>query len=155
MAGFHKDPQRTLEAWGAPDGWYHSGDLACLDDDGNLRVVGRKKDVIIRGGQNIYPVEVESLLLTHHKVAHVAVVAMPDAVMGEKACAFVIPKAGAGFTFEEMTAFLREEKQIAPYKLPERLEIVESFPLGSDGQKVLKHLLTDQVRRKIEAERAD
>ncbi|MCX6012465.1 MAG: class I adenylate-forming enzyme family protein [Chloroflexi bacterium] len=125
-----------------------SGDLGKVDENGNLYIVGRKKDMIIRGGQNIYPAEIESILITHPKIMNVAVVPMPDPVMGEKACAFVIPKEGQTLTFEELTTFMLEKK-CAKYKLPERLEIVDNFPMSGDGQKVIKRELTDIVTRKL------
>jgi 2,3-dihydroxybenzoate-AMP ligase/acyl-CoA synthetase len=100
--------------------------------------------MIIRGGQNIYPAEVESLLLRHPSVSNVAVVGIPDAEMGEKACAFVIPKPGKQFTFDEMVSFLRGEK-IASYKFPERLEIISEFPLAGEAKidkKELRKMIT-------------
>lgn len=115
------------------------------------RLTLRKMDIIIRGGQNISPMEIENLLITHPKVVNVAVVAMPDPVMGEKACACVITRPGATFTFDEMVAYLLQ-KRIAPYKLPERLEIVDSFPMAGDGQKVDKRTLTQNVARKLKDE---
>ncbi|MFC2060717.1 AMP-binding protein [Chloroflexota bacterium] len=130
--GFYKDPERTFEMWDK-DGWATTGDIAKFDEQGNLVLVGRQKDMIIRGGQNIYPIEVERLLLAHPKVSNVAIVGMPDAEMGEKACAFIIPRTGQEFGFEEMVSYLKE-KQLAPFKLPERLEIVDSLPLLGGGK---------------------
>ena len=127
------------------------GDLGKFDAQGNLYVVGRKKDMIIRGGQNIIPGEVENMLIAHPKILNVAIVAMPDPVMGEKACAYVIPKPGQDFTFEEMISFLKEKK-IAPYKLPERLETVARFPMSGDGQKIIKTALSEDVTSKLRAE---
>ncbi len=151
-AGFYRDIERTRETWGAlgKGGWFRTGDLARFDKSGNLVLTGRKKDIIIRGGQNIYPVEIEGLLLLHPKVAHVALVGMPDAIMGEKACAYVVPKPGEEFTFEEMVSFLKS-KNIAPYKLPERLEIRSELPLR-DTQKVVKAPLREDIVRKLKAE---
>jgi non-ribosomal peptide synthetase component E (peptide arylation enzyme) len=127
------------------------GDLAKFDAEGNLYVVDRKKDVIIRGGQNISPTEIETLLVTHPKVVNAAVVPMPDPVMGEKACAYVILKEDAIFEFDEMISFLKEKK-IAPYKLPERLEVLDRFPMAGDGTKVVKKELAQDIARKLEAE---
>jgi non-ribosomal peptide synthetase component E (peptide arylation enzyme) len=126
------------------------GDLGKFDEHGNLIIVGRKKDMIIRGGQNIYPVEIENLLLTHDKVSAVAVVGMKDPIMAEKVCAYVVPRMGERLTFEEMVSFLKS-KNIAPYKLPERLEILDSLPLVS-GQKVDKKALEKDIARKLEEE---
>lgn len=151
-SGYFRDPETTRQVWGdEDDGWFHTGDLGRFDDQGNLYIVGRKKDMIIRGGQNIIPGEIEDMLLTHPKVFSAAVVAMPDPVMGEKACAYVIPKPGREFTFDEMIDFLKG-KNIAPYKLPERLEIVDEFPMSGDGQKVMKKALSEDVSRKLKAE---
>lgn len=150
--GLYKDPEATLRMWGGEkDGWCATGDLGKVDEAGNLYIVGRLKDIIIRGGQNIAPSEVEALLVVHPKVLNVAIVAMPDQVMGEKACAFVITRPGQEFTFEEMVSFLRE-KGIATYKLPERLEIMEKFPMLSDAQKISKRELTASVTQKLKAE---
>ncbi|MBI4332867.1 MAG: AMP-binding protein [Chloroflexi bacterium] len=138
ISGYFKDPQSTQAVWG--DGWCRMGDLGKFDAAGRLMIVGRKKDVIIRGGQNIYPAEIEALLVTHPGVAAAAVVGMPDPVMGERACAFVAPKQGYRPGFAELTAFL-QAKGIAPFKLPERMEILDSLPMVADGQKIDKKLL--------------
>ncbi len=149
-SGYYKDAETTWQVW-TKDGWFHTGDLGKLDDKENLVIVGRKKDMIIRGGQNIFPAEIESMLLDHPKVADVAIVSMSDEVMGEKACAYVVPKKGQHFTFEEMVDFLRG-KNIAPYKLPERLENVEQLPLVPDSQKVNKKVLAQDIADKLKAE---
>ncbi len=146
--GFYKDPEATKQAWS--DGWFRMGDLGRLDEHGNLLIVGRKKDIIIRGGQNIYPAEIESMLLTHPKISNVAIVSMPDPVMGEKACAYVVPKPGEQFTFDEIISFLKE-RNIAPYKLPERLEVIDRLPLVAD-QKPDKKALRQDIATKLQAE---
>lgn len=107
--------------------------------------------MILRGGQNIYPVEIEDLLMTHPKVLQVAIVKMPDPVMGERACAYAVPRQGQDFTFEEMTSFLKG-KGIAPYKLPERLEIIGSLPMVAEGQKVDKKTLEKDIEDKLKGE---
>ena len=139
ISGYYNDPEATRQAW-TEDGWFRTGDLGMIDVKGNLVIVGRKKDMIIRGGANIYPIEVENLLITHPKILQVAIVKMPDPVMGEKACAYVVPRQGQDFTFDEMISFLKA-KEIALYKLPERLEIVDAMPMVGDGQKIDKSLL--------------
>lgn len=152
LGSYYEDLPQTLEVRGGrADGFVKMGDLAKLDADGNIYIVGRKKDIIIRGAQNISPIEIENLLITHPKVVNVAVVPMPDPVMGEKACAYVIPKEGSAFEFHEMISFLKEKK-IAPYKLPERLEIVDQFPMAGDGTKIAKHELVQDIARKLKAE---
>ncbi len=150
--GYYKDLDLTLKAWGSLGlaGSFKSGDLGQFDESGNLILIGRKKEVIIRGGQNIYPMEIEGLLLTHPKIKSAAVVAMPDPVMGEKACAYVALNPGEQLTFEEMTSFLKEKK-IAPYKLPERLEVLPELPLRG-YQKVAKIELQKDLRQKLQAE---
>lgn len=150
--GFYRDIERTLETWGVlgKDGWFRTGDQARIDSKGNIVLTGRKKDMIIRGGQNIYPSEIEGLLFMHPKVKQVAVVPMPDPIMGEKACAYVAPEEGEEFTFEEMIDFLKSKK-IATYKLPERLEILSELPMR-DAQKVAKTSLREDIARKLKAE---
>ncbi|MFC1998629.1 AMP-binding protein [Chloroflexota bacterium] len=147
--GYYKDPEATLAR--ETQGLSRTGDLGKLDEQGNLYIVGRKKDVIIRGGQNIFPAEIESILITHPKVAYNAIVGMPDPVMGEKVCAYIIPRRGQILTFDEMIFFLLEKK-MAKYKLPERLELVDSFPMSGEGQKILKRELTERVTKKLKAE---
>jgi len=101
--------------------------LGKLDEKGHLILVGRKKDVIIRGGQNIYPAEIEGLLLTHPKIESAAVIPMPDSIMGEKACAYITLKLGKSITFEEMKAFLKNKK-IALYKILKEWKSEENYP---------------------------
>jgi non-ribosomal peptide synthetase component E (peptide arylation enzyme) len=149
-SGYYKDLETTRQSW-SRDGWFNTGDLGRFDEQGNLVIVGRKKDIIIRGGWNIYPKEIESILLTHPKVQDVAIVGMPDPVMGEKLCAYVVPKLGQGFTTEEMVSFLQQE-DIPSYKLPERLEILDKLPMIADGQKVDKKLLRQDINQKLKGE---
>ncbi|MFC1951297.1 AMP-binding protein [Chloroflexota bacterium] len=146
---YYRDLEATLSR--ESQGLTRTGDLGKLDENGNLYIVGRKKDMIIRGGQNIFPAEIESILITHPKILNVAVVSMPDPVMGEKACAFVVPRSGKTLTFDEMVSFMLEKK-CAKYKLPERLEIVDSFPMSGDDQKIMKRELTEMVKAKLAEE---
>lgn len=148
--GYYRDPEATRKAW-TEDGWFKFGDLGKLDEHGNLLVLGRKKDMIIRGGQNIYPIEVEELLLSHPKISDVAIVGMPDPVMGEKACAYVVPREDHEIRFDELISFLKE-KGIADYKLPERLEVIDRLPLVGD-QKVDKKILVQDITEKLQKER--
>lgn len=128
--GYMKRPGLAQVAEG---GWFNTGDIARLDGDGYIRIAGRSKDIIIRGGENIPVVEVEGLLFQHPAVAVVAVVGYPDARLGERACAYVIPKAGATLTFDEMTAYLREQKMAVQY-IPERLQVVSDLPRTPSGK---------------------
>ncbi|MCC6195637.1 MAG: AMP-binding protein [Burkholderiales bacterium] len=133
--GLLNDPDHSFDA----EGWFRSGDLGVLDAEGYLRIVGRKKNIIIRGGQNISPREVEDALISHPKVLDVAVVKMPDPVLGEKACAFVVPRSGQALTVEDCFEFL-VGRQFAKYKVPERVENVPEFPLLPNGKVDRKQL---------------
>ncbi len=148
-AGFFNDPQRTRETYDE-EGWFRTGDVGRIDENGNVIIVDRVKDLIIRGGENIYPSEIEQLLMTHPSVSNVAVVGMPDPVMGERACAYVVLKTGRRITFDEMVDFLKS-KNLAVFKIPERLEIVDQFELVSD-QKVDKKVLRRDIEERLKAE---
>jgi cyclohexanecarboxylate-CoA ligase len=143
--GYLDHPELTREAM-TPDGWYRSGDLAVIDESGYVRISGRVKDVINRGGEKIPVAEIEQLLHTHPAVHDVAVVAMPDDRLGERACAFVV--ADPGFGLEQLRQFL-DSRQVARQYWPERVETVPVLPRNPAG-KVQKFMLRDQVRRLIE-----
>ncbi|USK72486.1 AMP-binding protein [Peribacillus asahii] len=128
-------------------GYFYSGDLGRLDAEGYLTITGRKKDVIIRGGENIATKELEDLLFAHPSIEQVAVVAMPDPVLGEKACAYVKVVPNLEFSFDEMIEYLLN-KQIAKQKLPERLELIDEFPLTETG-KILKLELRKMIANKL------
>jgi len=149
VGGYYKDPEATEQAW--TGGRFKMGDLGLFDTEGRLKIIGRQRDIIIRGGQNIYPKEVEDQLASHEKIAEVAIVRMPDRQMGEKACAYIVLKPRQTLTFEEMVSFLKE-KRIAPFKIPERLVIVQSLPLVPGGNKVDKRRLEQEIAQKIKAE---
>lgn len=139
--GYYNAGTKNAEAFTA-DGFYRMGDIVTKRGR-HIFAEGRKKDLINRGGEKISCEEVENLILQHPAVQSVALVAMPDPVFGEKACAFVIPRSGASVTFEDLVAFLRA-KRIASFKLPERLEVVDAFPLSPVG-KILKRQLREMV----------
>ncbi len=148
--GYLNDPARTKETF-REGGWYLSGDLGVIDAEGCLRIVGRKKEMVLRGGHNISPRMIEELLGKHPKVAEVAVAAMPDRVMGEKACAFVVLRDPRGrMTIEEAQAFLKAQK-ITVMDLPERLELVADIPKSAGG-KAQKAELTRIVTEKLKRE---
>jgi non-ribosomal peptide synthetase component E (peptide arylation enzyme) len=151
MGGYLGDPDGTLSTFDS-SGWYYTGDLGYFDAQANLVVSGRKKEIINRGGWKITPREIEDSLLTHPKITNVAVVRMPDPVLGEKACAYVSLLDGETLTFEEMTKYLMAQG-LAIYKLPERLEVVREFPLVA-GQKISKRDLEDDIKRKLFFERS-
>ncbi len=144
-AGYYRDEELTSTVFD-PEGWATTGDIVRWEQ-GCLLIMGRAKDMIIRGGQNIYPAEIEGLLNEHPKVASVAIVGYPDKEMGERACAFVVPKPGETFTFDEMVDFLKSKK-LAMYKLPERLEVVDQLPTVGDSGKIDKKVLKKQLEEK-------
>jgi len=141
MLGYYKADELTNKTFD-DDGWYYTGDQATLDNDGYIRIVGRIKDMIIRGGQNIYPAEVENILVTHPEIRQVSVVGIPDAIAGEKVVAFVISKDKSNLTDVEVLNFCREK--LAPYKVPAIVNFVEEFPLNASG-KVLKRILREDA----------
>lgn len=148
FVGYFKRPEFTRESYAA-DGWFKTGDRGTLDVDGYLSITGRSKDLIIRGGENIPVVEVENVLFAHPKVASVSIVGMPDPRLGERACAFVIPRAGETLTLAEIVQYL-EGKQLARQKFPERLELVTEFPMTPSG-KVQKYRLRQLVAERLVA----
>ncbi|MFD8823676.1 AMP-binding protein [Streptomyces sp. NPDC059605] len=132
MLGYWEQPERTAEAIDAGR-WMHTGDLAVMREDGYVQIVGRIKDMIIRGGENIYPREIEEFLHRHPKIADVQVVGIPDDTYGEEVLACVIPKDPADPpTPDEVTEYCRE--QLAHYKIPRRLQILETFPMTVSGK---------------------
>ena len=136
MTGYWGRPEATRES--LRDGWFYSGDAGYMDEDGYLYVVDRIKDMVISGGENIYPTEIEQVMRGHEAVDDVAVVGIPDEKWGEALLAFVIRKPGAGISGEELEAFLRE--RLAGFKVPRKYEFLDSFPLNATG-KVLKRAL--------------
>jgi 2,3-dihydroxybenzoate-AMP ligase len=133
-----------------PDGFYRSGDLMRRHPSGNYVVEGRKKDLINRGGEKISAEEIENLILMHASVQNVAIVPMPDANMGEKMCAYVVLKPGASLDLKTLVAFLMT-KEIAKFKLPERLEVVSEFPVSTFG-KVSKKALAERIAQQLQHE---
>jgi fatty-acyl-CoA synthase len=150
MRGYWGDPERTAEAIDAA-GWMHTGDLAALDADGYCSIVGRVKDMVIRGGENIYPREVEEYLYRHPKVLDVQCVGVPDPRYGEELCACIILRPGAECTSDEIRDFCRG--QIAHYKVPRHVAFLPSFPMTITG-KIRKVELREQMARAL-AEKAD
>ena len=144
----YRDPSLDAEAFD-DEGWFRTGDLGRVDADGYLRVTGRLKDVIIRGGENISVKEIEDLLAEHPSVADVAVVGMPDPLLGERACAFVATRRGAAFGFDEMVAYL-DGREIARQKIPERLVVRARLPKTASG-KVMKTALRAELEHDARA----
>src|SRR2546426_1153446 len=139
--GYHKNPTANAELFTA-DGWFRTGDLGQFDAAGNVKIVGRLKEMINRGGKKFFPREIEEILYTHPKILHAAIVGVPDPRLGERNCLCVIPRAGAAITLEEVVAFLRN--QVATYKLPEMLEVVDELPFTPTG-KIQRYLLSRRI----------
>ncbi len=129
--GYYGKPEETAQVL-TPDGWFYTGDLGVLDERGFLRIVGRKKEMVIRGGYNIYPRELEEVLYTHPAVLEAAVVGIPDPVLGERTCACIRVKAGHTVTADEIKEFMR--RNLADYKIPDRVEFMERFPTTASGK---------------------
>jgi non-ribosomal peptide synthetase component E (peptide arylation enzyme) len=149
LRGYYKVPEVNARAF-SPDGFYLSGDLLRRHPSGGYVVEGRKKDLINRGGEKISAEEVENMLLAHPAVRNVACVPMPDPILGERTCAFVIPSPGAKPTLAALCAYLTEQG-LARFKMPERLEVVSEFPLSPFG-KVSKKDLADRIARIVKVE---
>ena len=145
MLGYWKDEARTAEAIDA-GGWMHTGDLATLDDDGYCRIVGRIKDMVIRGGENVYPREIEEFLHGHPDVQDVQVIGVPDEKYGEELCAWIIPRAGAQLDADAVRDFCRG--QIAHYKVPRYVRLVKEFPTTVTG-KVQKFQMRELMIREL------
>jgi fatty-acyl-CoA synthase len=143
MTGYFDNAEGTAAALDA-DGWLHTGDLASMDERGYCRIRGRLKDMIIRGGENIYPREIEELLFAHPAVADAAVVGIPDEKWGEVVAAFIRPRAGVRPTEEELFAYCRAH--LAPYKTPRHWRFLDAFPQTPSG-KVQKFVLRERFLR--------
>jgi 2,3-dihydroxybenzoate-AMP ligase len=150
IRGYFNAPQRNKEAF-TSDGFYRTGDLVTQDADGYITWRGRIKDCIDRGAEKINAEEVEGHIVTFPKVKEVAVVGMPDKEMGERICAFVVPQPGATFALDELQAYLLNERSIARFKLPERLEFIDALPLTKVG-KFEKKSLREQITKTLKAE---
>ena len=151
LRGYFGVPDYNLKAF-TSDGFYRSGDLMRQHPSGNYMVEGRKKDLINRGGEKISAEEIENLILSHPAVQNAACVSMPDDIMGEKMCAYVILRKGMALSLAQLVDFLKS-KEIAKFKLPERLETLMDFPVSTFG-KVSKKNLVEMVTRKLDEERA-
>jgi acyl-coenzyme A synthetase/AMP-(fatty) acid ligase len=147
--GYLGDDDQTAKTFTAQR-FYRSGDLGQFDSEGYLRIIGRVKDMILRGGRNVFPLTIEEQLVKHPSILEVAVTAMPDPILGERACAFVVLRRDQELTFESAVDFLKGQK-LAVWQLPERLEIMEDLPRGPGG-KVIKSKLTDLVTEKLRHE---
>ena len=151
MKGYYKMPQATASAIDA-DGWLHTGDLACRTPDGNYRITGRLKDMIIRGGENIYPKEIEEFIYTCPKVSDVQVIGVPDEKYGEEIMACVILKEGESMTEQEMKEFVAAS--MARHKVPRYVDFVEKFPMNAAG-KILKYKMREEAVEKLGLKKGD
>jgi non-ribosomal peptide synthetase component E (peptide arylation enzyme) len=152
FSGYYKNPDENARVFDG-DGFFKTGDLAVIDEAGYIRLTGRLKEMINRGGESISATVIESLITRHPDVAIVAVVPMPDPLMGERVCAYIQPAAGRTLTFEAVITFLKGEKA-SVQQLPERIEFVEAMPYTA-AQKLNKAALKEDIVRKLEAEAAD
>ena len=145
MKGYYKMPQATADTVDA-EGWLHSGDIACRDEDGNYRITGRLKDMIIRGGENIYPKEIEEFIYTHPAVKDVQVIGVPDQKYGEEIFASIILKEAGSVTVDEMLSYIKAS--MARHKVPKYIEFVDAFPMNAAG-KVLKYKMRQDAAERL------
>ncbi|HLE81931.1 MAG TPA: AMP-binding protein, partial [Dehalococcoidia bacterium] len=148
--GYFEEPEETAAVFDE-EGWFYTGDLCFQDGRGNLNIVGRKKDIIKRGGETVVPREIEELLYTHPKILNAAVIGMADPRLGERVCAYVVPNEGQSITLPDIVSFLKK-KGLATFKLPERLEVVAELPT-TPPSKVQKNVLREDLARKLLAEK--
>ncbi len=144
MLGYWNDTNKTAEA--IVDGWMHTGDLATMDEDGYVKIVGRSKDMVIRGGENIYPIEIENYLYRHPKIRDVQIVGIPDAKFGEVLAAWIIPKPDQTLTEAEVKAFCKDN--IAHYKIPTYYKFVAEFPMTITG-KIQKFKIVEAMKAEL------
>ena len=151
MKGYYKMPKATSSAIDK-DGWLHTGDLACKTEDGNYKITGRLKDMIIRGGENIYPKEIEEFIYTNPKVSDVQVIGVPDEQYGEEIAACIILKEGETMTEAEMKQFVRDH--MAKHKVPKYVDFVDAFPMNAAG-KILKYRMREMAIEKYGLQKAN
>lgn len=148
--GYYRNEELNKQTW--QDGWFDTTNEGYMAKDGNVIIMGRRRDIIKRGGQSIYPKEIEDMLVKHPKISQVAVVRMPDRIMGEKACAFIVPRRGQTITFDEVINFLKSLR-LATFKLPERVEVREELPLVPAGNKADVIRLEKEIAEILEKEK--
>lgn len=144
MLGYWNDTNKTAEA--VVDGWMHTGDLATMDEDGYVKIVGRSKDMVIRGGENIYPVEIENYLYRHPKIRDVQIVGVPDKKFGEVLAAWIIPKKDSNLTEQDVRDFCKDH--IAHYKVPTYMKFVDEFPMTVTG-KIQKFKIVEAMKEEL------
>jgi len=146
FTGYYNAQEENKNAF-TREGFFRTGDLAMIDELGNITLTGRIREIIKRGGESISTVEIENLIITHPDVETVAVVGMPDPVLGERACAYIQTKPGVELSFDEIISFLRN-KNASVLQLPERIEFVDSLPL-TKSNKLDKRALEEDIKKKI------
>jgi len=151
MKGYYKMPEATAAVIDK-DGWLHTGDMARRDSNGYFKITGRIKDMIIRGGENIYPKEIEDFIYTHPRVRDVQIVGVPDKQYGEEIMAWVILKDGETMTEEELRDYVR--RHMAKHKTPRYVVFVKEFPMNAAG-KVLKYKMREQAVEMLKLHEAD
>jgi non-ribosomal peptide synthetase component E (peptide arylation enzyme) len=147
FTGYYKAPEENAKVFDK-EGFFRTGDLARIDEKGYVTLTGRIKEMINRGGESISATEIEKLIIGHPDVSLVAVIPMPDPVMGERVCAYVQPKAGAKLSFEKIIAYLKERKA-SVLQLPERIEFIDMMPV-TKAEKIDKKALREDIERKLE-----
>jgi len=150
MLGYWNNPEATATAIDAAR-WMHTGDLATMDEEGYINIVGRIKDMVIRGGENVYPREIEEFLYTHPKISDVQVIGVPDPKYGEEIMAWVKLKPGEQVTEEEIIAYCKGK--IAHYKIPRYIKFVDAFPMTVTG-KIMKFQMREQSTKELGLESA-
>jgi len=141
MAGYYNMPEKTAETIDS-EGWLHTGDLATMDAQGYVNIVGRLKEMVIRGGENLFPREIEELLVRHPKISDAAVLGVPDAFFGEELLAVVLPREGAELTEQELRDYLQD--RVSRQKIPRYIQFVTAFPMTASG-KIQKFVLREQA----------
>ena len=144
MMGYYKRPEETADV--LKDGWFYTGDIGMLDDDGYLSIVDRKKDMIIAGGYNIYPLELDDVLMGHPKVLEACTIGVPDQYRGETVKAFIVTREAETLTQEEVTQYCKDN--LAAYKVPKMFEFIDELPKSAVG-KVLRRKLKEMELAKI------
>ena len=145
MLGYWDDPEKTADAIDR-NGWMHTGDLATMDDDGYFNIVGRIKDMVIRGGENIYPREIEEFLYRHPAIQDVQVFGVPDQRFGEELCAWIKIRPGSNLTADAVKDFCKD--QIAHYKVPRHIRFVDEFPMTVTGKMqkfIMRETMTEEL----------
>ena len=150
FTGYYNNPEENAEAF-TEDGFFRTGDMAKIDETGRITLTGRIKEMINRGGESISAAPIEGLIAKHQDVMAVAVIAMPDPLMGERVCAYIQPKEGALLTFEEIIQFLKDQKA-SVLQLPERIEFIDTLPLTA-AEKINKIALKEDIQKKLEEEK--